>query len=368
MPLRNDDSGGALTLTVSSLAAALDAHAEAIATRVTARQFDADPSLVSRFGERGRQKCTADARRHLSYLSSAVSAGSDALFADYVGWAKILLARLGLSDADLARNLVLLRNAVQETLGEQMGDAATRIIDAGLRDLPAMPAASATLLADSEPHAELARRYLNLLLAGDRMRASATILDAVANGVEVRDIYLNVFQRTQYEIGRRWQMNQMTVAEEHFCTAATQQIMSQLYPQIFAAPRIGRRLVAACVGGDLHEIGVRMVADFFEMEGWDTYYLGANTPLEGIVEATCERGANALAISATMTFHVPLVASVIEAVRQRQAARNTRILVGGYPFRVEPELWRSVGADGFARDALEAVDVANRLVHGDDGR
>ncbi|MDZ7776615.1 MAG: hypothetical protein U5L09_13885 [Bacteroidales bacterium] len=54
--------------------------------------------------------------------------------------------------------------------------------------------------------------------------------------------------------------------------------MSQLYPYIFNSQRVGKSMVAATVGGELHEMGIRMVADFFEMEGWDTWYLGANAP------------------------------------------------------------------------------------------
>jgi methanogenic corrinoid protein MtbC1 len=242
-----------------------------------------------------------------------------------------------------------------------LGDAAARIVDVGLRKLPSMPATSESLLPDDEPHADLARRYFDLLVGGDRHGASMLILGAVRDGVKIRDIYLHVFQRTQREIGRRWQMNEMTVAEEHFCSAVTQLIMSQLYPQIFATPRIGKRLVATCIGGDLHEIGVRMVADFFEMDGWDTYYLGANTPLDGIVEAVIARHADVLAISATMTYHVPAVAEVVRSVRQRNG-RELRILVGGYPFCIDAQLWRRVGADGFASDASEAVGCATYLL------
>lgn len=350
---------------MTSLPEAIDANASRIASLITERQFAADPSLLARFGDRGRLKCTEDARRHLEYLSSAAATNSDSLFADYVGWAKILLARLGLSDDDLAKNLHLLREAVRETLDVPHGEAAARIIDTALRDLPEMPSASQSLLSDSQPHSELARQYLDLLLSGDRRAAAELIHAAVRDGVSVRDIYLYVFQRAQHEIGRLWQMNEITVAEEHYCTAATQLIMSQLYPMIFATPRIGRRLVAACVGGDLHEIGVRMVADFFEMAGWDTYYLGANVPLEGIIDSVTERRANVLAISATMSYHVSAVADVIRAVRQNSGHRAIRILVGGYPFRVDPELWRSVGADGFAVDASEAVTLANRLLDDD---
>ena len=105
-------------------------------------------------------------------------------------------------------------------------------------------------------------------------------MDAIQHGTSVHDIYLHVFQRSQYEVGRLWQTNQISVGQEHLCTAATQLIMSQLYPLIFGTERKNRRIVAACVGGDLHEIGIRMVADFFEMDGWDTFYLGADVPTD----------------------------------------------------------------------------------------
>jgi len=83
-------------------------------------------------------------------------------------------------------------------------------------------------------------------------------------GVPVKRIYLDVFQATQYEVGRLWQLNEVGVGEEHYCTAATQLIISQLYPQIFASEKGPNTLVATCVAGDLHELGARMVTDFFE--------------------------------------------------------------------------------------------------------
>jgi methanogenic corrinoid protein MtbC1 len=157
-------------------------------------------------------------------------------------------------------------------------------------------------------------------------------------------------------------MNQLSVAQEHYCTAATQLIMSQLYPQIFAAERVGHRLVATCVSGELHEIGVRMVADLLEMEGWDTYYLGANTPADSVIRALVEREAQLLGISATITFHVSSVADLIARLRASDAGRTVKVLVGGYPFNVSRDLWRQVGADGCAHDAQGAVELAKEMV------
>jgi len=187
-------------------------------------------------------------------------------------------------------------------------------------------------------------------------------MDAVQGGTQVRDIYLHVFQQGQYEIGRLWQSNQISVAQEHLCTAATQLIMSQLYPLIFGTDRKNRRVVAACIGGDLHEIGVRMVADFFEMDGWDTFYLGADVPSSSIVQTVIDRQAHALAVSATLLNHVGSVTNLIAAVRSNSTCSELIILVGGHPFNVAPDLWSEVGADGYAADAVQAIYLANKLL------
>jgi len=151
------------------------------------------------------------------------------------------------------------------------------------------------------------------------------------------------------------------VAQEHFCTAATQVIMSRLYPYVFSTPKNGRKLVATSAGGELHEIGIRIVADFFELEGWDAYYLGANTPANAIVAALKDRRADLLCVSATMTFHLDAVEEIVGAVRAAFGADRPKILVGGYVFKTRGQLWKKIGADGFADDAPGAVRAAERL-------
>lgn len=208
----------------------------------------------------------------------------------------------------------------------------------------------------------LASQYMAALLRGQRREAAELIMAAVDDGVSVKDVYLGVFQPSLYEVGRLWQTNQISVAEEHYFTAATQLVMSYLYPRIFGTAQKDRTIVAACAGGELHEVGMRMVADFFEMEGWDSYYLGANTPHDSLVKAVREKKPHVLALSATMSFQIPAVGKVIREVREDAALDGVKILAGGYCFRVDPDLWRRLGADATAADAQQAVEVADRLV------
>jgi methanogenic corrinoid protein MtbC1 len=121
-------------------------------------------------------------------------------------------------------------------------------------------------------------------------------------------------------------------------------------------------MVATCIAGDLHEIGLRMVADFFEMDGWDTTYLGANVPARDLLAMLESQPTELLAISATMTFHISRVAELIAAVRSRDTLRDMRLIVGGYPFNVAPGLWLEIGADGHATDADTALALAHNLL------
>lgn len=218
-------------------------------------------------------------------------------------------------------------------------------------------------LQPDQPHAGLATSYLEALLQADHRSAAQLVLNAAAGGAGVKDLYLHVFQPVQYEVGRLWELNRATVAQEHYCTAATQMIMARFQDAIFGTPRLQRFAVVACVDGELHAIGSRMVADFLEMEGWDTHYLGACMPPAEIAEAARQHRADLVCLSCSMSGHVDVVARAVRLIREigESGRPGPRILVGGIPFNRQPGLWRQVGADGWAPDAQQAVELSNHL-------
>jgi signal transduction histidine kinase len=199
---------------------------------------------------------------------------------------------------------------------------------------------------------QLVEDYLTALLQGERRRAVQLIHDAVDAGLSVETAYLEVFAPALREIGRRWACGEATVAQEHLVTSATQVAMAQLYPRIVEGPRNGAHVVVAAIGGERHEIGGRMVADLFELHGWEAHFLGADTPTEDLVRLTLDSGAVLVALSATMSEAVPKARQVIEVLRE---VSDVPVLVGGRPFLRFPDLWRSVGASGTAPDARSAI-------------
>lgn len=345
-----------------SAASALRWQRGELAEAIVKSQYARKPEMAKRYGARGHAHCLQDAHYHLEFLAEAVSVGSITLFLDYVAWAKVMLLTRNIPEEDLALNLECIRDVLVQHMSDQIDSMAVDYVEQCLRRLPDLPSERPSQIDDDMPHAALARQYVDALLKADRRRARQLILGALESGCTVEDLYMHVFRPAQHEVGRLWQMNRISVAQEHFCTAATQQIMTELYPHIFGDRRKGRTMVMACVSSELHEIGARMVADLFELHGWDTYYLGANTPTQGIVETVATHEAIVLGISCTMAFHLDRIRDIIAAVRENEETADVTILVGGYPFDVDQSLWRHMGADGNAPSAVDAVALANKLV------
>jgi methanogenic corrinoid protein MtbC1 len=206
----------------------------------------------------------------------------------------------------------------------------------------------------------LAAEYLEAVSTGNRRRAFDVVDRALAAGMDVRGLYVDVFQPALRGIGRLWQQNAISVADEHLATAITQAAMARLYERLFqAASGGGPLLVAACVDAERHDVGLRMLCDLLELDGWDTVYLGSAVPLDDLVRMVCSRRPDVVALSASIAPHVGRVEETVRAIRAGCGDRQPVIAVGGRPFAAEPELAARVGADLTAADADEAARRLN---------
>jgi MerR family transcriptional regulator, light-induced transcriptional regulator len=123
-------------------------------------------------------------------------------------------------------------------------------------------------------------------------------------------------------------------------------------------------MVAMCAGGEMHEVGLRIICDLLELEGWTTDYLGANVPPAAAVQLCADRRADVLLVSATLPPHVESVKEVIARFRAVPALSSSKIVVGGRAFNNQPDLWKRLGADGFATDAEECLELVRTLAAG----
>lgn len=116
-------------------------------------------------------------------------------------------------------------------------------------------------------------------------------------------------------------------------------------------------VVIATVAGDIHDIGKNLVALMLKNYGFQVIDLGKDVSKEVIVEEAVKNNASIIALSALMTTTMQEMKRVIEYAKEKNV--KVKIMVGGAV--ITPEYAREIGADGYSRDAADAVRVAKRL-------
>lgn len=194
----------------------------------------------------------------------------------------------------------------------------------------------------------IADRFADLLVHRPPGEARELALGAVRAGSDPREVYLDMLAPALEEIGERWEHGAVTVAQEHLATAVVASIMATLAPSLEREPAVRQRIVLACTEGELHELGLRMLGDFLEGDGWEVLHLGALTPAKDLATFVAEAEPVAVGLSVTLTTHLEFARTTIAEIRERSGAY---ILVGGGAFGGDAAVAREIGADGFAADA-----------------
>lgn len=186
-------------------------------------------------------------------------------------------------------------------------------------------------------------RYFDALLAGDRRVCAEILQQLLDQDVPLKSLYLDLVQRSMVEIGDLWERNLVSVATEHVATVVTEALLATLYPRLFAQPHRDRRAVIACVPQEYHQIGARIVADFFELHGWHGFSLGANTPVAGLLQLIRERDPDIVGVSMSMLFNRPQLERMLDAVSGEFP--DLDLLLGG----------RAFAGEGAGREAREEI-------------
>ena len=340
------------------VAALLDASGRAYASGAVQRLRDHAPeSEVDRLGS---ARLIADTQARIACLAESLASGRPELFEHEITWLGSTWTARGVSRQLLNGLLVSLREELAEDLPTVAATRACEVIDRALGRLSAELPESATALVDGLPHLELARQFLGAILEGHRRPALDLIAQAFESGVTIPELHGHVLARVQSELGRLWQVGSTIASEEHVGTRIVEDALALLRVHMQPEPTNGRCVLIASVRGNLHDIGARMVADQFELAGWRSVLLGADTPTDNLVEAASLFSADLLALSAGRGHNVRATAEIVSVVREHLP--HLPVLVGGRPFSLLPDLWQAVGADGSAIDAPGAVREGSRLL------
>jgi MerR family transcriptional regulator, light-induced transcriptional regulator len=324
--------------------------------------FEAHPELRASYDERKTRLAREDMGHHIRNLAVAAVSGRDEFLSDYLAWLTVLFQGIPIPPDLIRESFLCIGKASSRYLSPAAAASFSFYTEKAARLYGHGEPAANRYLKEGLPDNGIARAYVQALLDGRRDLASSLVEGELRSGKTVRELYLDLFQPCQREIGRLWHTRRISVAQEHFATAATQFIMSGLYPRLAASARPnGKKLVAACAQGELHELGLRMVADFFQADGWDTRYFGADLPMEALIDEINRVKPDLVALSAAVPVNLRWISRAVERIKSTGESAPA-VMVGGIPFIVTPDLWKDVGADASGGDCDAAVRVGARLV------
>jgi len=174
------------------------------------------------------------------------------------------------------------------------------------------------------------KKFLESLISGDRPSCSRYAHEYLEQGHSIQELYEGILKATLYDVGKLWEFNQISVATEHLAAAIVEAILNELYQEIAAHQKSDKRIVLSCVEEEPHQIGVKMVSDLFEMNGWYSYFLGANTPTKHLLGYVRVVNPDLIGISVSIYFHLPTLEDLLRRIRQKFP--EVPVLVGGQAF------------------------------------
>ena len=314
-----------------------------------------------------KMQISEEFRDLIESLEESLAIGNPTLLIDHTRWAMVHLTSLGFPKKHVNLMLATLGEVFEKELPLEFRKQAVVFIIESLAAVRKSSSEIPSFIVTENPLADVATSFLSAGIAGDKERAWIILEEVMRSGTPAEEIYLNVIEPALRETGRLWQLGKVSIAQEHFVTALVETFMTRLHDQLLLSNerkeiREQKTVVAACVGSELHDIGIRMTADFFEIDGWATYYFGGNTPAKSILEAARDQNADVIALSTTMPRYLSEVQYLIRSLRADKMTSGAKIIVGGYPFRIVPDLWKQIGADAYSGTAENAVATANRLI------
>lgn len=190
---------------------------------------------------------------------------------------------------------------------------------------------------------ELRRAVAAALQKHDRATAVRSAVEAVGTGaIDVPTLYREVLVPLLHETGDAWRAGETKVWEEHLASQAVRGVVELVYPAVLKlkaeAPSAGRSVLLACPPEEAHDLGLRIVADRFDMAGWTTHFLGADTPPGEIVDAARTLGVDAVVLSASTHFHLVALRHLVDLLRADLPGID--VWVGGPAFAGAREGWR----------------------------
>jgi corrinoid protein of di/trimethylamine methyltransferase len=210
---------------------------------------------------------------------------------------------------------------------------------------------------------EIFAQLSQTMIDGDPDAAVELTQQALAAGIEPMAIIREGLMPGMQVVGEKFQCGEYFLPDLIIAADGMQKAMTLLEPELKArrqSVESAGTVVIGTVKGDIHEIGKSLVGTMLGANGFKVFDLGVDVPTATFVGKVKETKADILGLSALLTTTMTMQREVIEALAGAGLREKVRVIVGGAP--VTRGWAEEIGADGYAEDAMGAVQVAKQLV------
>ena len=213
---------------------------------------------------------------------------------------------------------------------------------------------------------EILEHIAKSLMAGDDQKITEQVAQAIEEGVPTTRILDDGLIAGMNVVGVRFRDHDMFLPEVLLSARAMTAGVTLLKPLMIAEEIPSRgKVVLGSVQGDLHDIGKNLVGIMLEGAGFEVVDLGIDVPPEKFIDAAIAEGAGVIGLSSLLTTTMDIMKGVMNLVGERGLSDKVQVIVGGAP--LSEEFAQSIGAQGYAYDAANAVEKVIELVKEEEG-
>ncbi|MDR5658475.1 cobalamin-dependent protein [Serpentinicella sp. ANB-PHB4] len=190
----------------------------------------------------------------------------------------------------------------------------------------------------------------------DKENAVKYILENLTKGnIDIVSLYEDILAPTLNDIAHYKKAQNIHIWQEHIRTSIVRTVIECCYPHVIKERdekyklHHGKKVLVMCPQEEYHEIGPRMVTDFFNLCGYQATFVGGNTPKEEILKIALAYEPDYIAISVSNYFHLVAAERAIKNLRSTYK-KSIKIIVGGYAFNRNPQAYKDIGADLLLQD------------------
>jgi len=205
----------------------------------------------------------------------------------------------------------------------------------------------------------LAQSYLETLLAGERVACRQLVEDAQIGGIEVYDLLTQLVWPTMELLQQLYREDRISISSLNLATRLNRLMTDQLCARLTRKPENGKSVLIFCGDDEPEELGGQICADLFENDGWTVKFAGGGVPEDEVLSLIGAERPDLLVMFGTLPSGVPAVRKLIDYLREVNSCPQMQIMCCGGIYKRAEGLAEEIGADLYAPDAAEAVQIAN---------